>query len=980
MDEIMESRNIIFSSQRKLKEVKGIFSEFQSIVNKISELQNFSNNLTNQQVSVSNKTIDIRANSRPNDSGYLNDPSNDDFENSSTHNQAYNITDACKRYNSSSPDVLRIIDKEHSSKQRPAHNFGAISNENYDDYLDVPRDGNVEKMCELKAVKTIEASHLNPIKKISAASSCNGNGYSMLKVFDVETPIYDNGFSKERLEMVLEANDMFDYRMDSCTSDDMEVDLMNSCTSGDMDVDTEDVTSLSKSVDGGTALVLGSSNAPAMIDVAYVDFIAEPINTSSIVNASNLFADETSVTTLRECSESNKFDNGLIEVDCEDDFNECKTGEFKRYRGCDNSRMFVPTSDAGPKKYNCKYCNVRTQKLERHLRTVHKNEADVRKYLAFPLRSAERRKVILKIQKDGDFKWNNNKELNNGEYAVRRRPNKKFNKKAWDLLTCPGCLGSFSKSYLRRHWNKECSKNAVKDERGLQQLARAVEGRLHAEASQELVDLFARLRESENIRCIRFDWLVICYGNELCLTHSPHYQQSYICGKLRAAGNFLRQAKLISSEITDMSSIFHVRHCNTVVDAIRYMGKFDHKSKRFGSPGTALTMVTLINTIGDLLASEDMKMDDPVKERDVERFLKVFQRDVRTKISKLASITKIENRRHKNDNIPTTEDVNKLSKYLDSERKACFSHLAQEYSYEMWLKLSQLTMVSIMVYNRRRAGEMQNLLTEDFEKREIVANQCGMLSDSIREEAKRKIKSRVMVRNKLGKRAVPILLKHCWDDWLQLLVHNRRNVGIPESNEFLFALPTQTGRIRTNNVCTIMRSFSVACGAENPSSLRGTNLRKHIASSFSTKNLSDNDISNLTDFLGHAEAVHRAFYRINPLAYQVSKMSFLFDSAQGNGSSNEGSEDNSNYSEDEYKSDDEQAPLTPLKLKATHKSAKKNLKRNMDTKRRERHKITPKKTARASKKNITTTKTKKKRSEKHKETNKNMKTSMKTKK
>lgn len=204
---------------------------------------------------------------------------------------------------------------------------------------------------------------------------------------------------------------------------------------------------------------------------------------------------------------------------------------------------------------------------------------------------------------------------------MRRRPNKKFHKNSWDLIPCPKCLGAYSKSYLSRHWNQECAKNPSIGERGVHELGRAVEGRLHPDASQDLVLIFARLRENEHIRYIRFDWLVVCYGNDLCLNNSPHYQQRYICDKLAAAGKVLRASKSISTELTDMSSLFNVKHCNTVIGAIHSMGKFDHKTKRFGSPGTASATVTLINTIGELLLIETMKSDDPEKEKGRGTFL-----------------------------------------------------------------------------------------------------------------------------------------------------------------------------------------------------------------------------------------------------------------------------------------------------------------------------------------------------------------------
>lgn len=57
--------------------------------------------------------------------------------------------------------------------------------------------------------------------------------------------------------------------------------------------------------------------------------------------------------------------------------------EIKRYQGCDNSDMFVPTSDSGVKTYCCIYCLKRYQNLARHLQTVHKKETEVQNFQAF---------------------------------------------------------------------------------------------------------------------------------------------------------------------------------------------------------------------------------------------------------------------------------------------------------------------------------------------------------------------------------------------------------------------------------------------------------------------------------------------------------------------------------------------------------------------------------------------------------------------
>lgn len=91
-----------------------------------------------------------------------------------------------------------------------------------------------------------------------------------------------------------------------------------------------------------------------------------------------------------------------------------------------------------------------------------------------------------------------------------------------------------------------------------------------------------------------------------------------------------------------------------------------------------------------MLINESTKSDDEVKERNAERFLKVFRREVKTKIIKLVNVTKAKNRRLKKINIPTTSDIMKLSQYLDTEREACYRKLTETFSYQDWLGLAQL--------------------------------------------------------------------------------------------------------------------------------------------------------------------------------------------------------------------------------------------------------------------------------------------------
>ena len=53
--------------------------------------------------------------------------------------------------------------------------------------------------------------------------------------------------------------------------------------------------------------------------------------------------------------------------------------------GCDDTKMVVAASGSQTKKLCCPYCLKRfVNKLSRHLETVHRNEADVRRFCSFP--------------------------------------------------------------------------------------------------------------------------------------------------------------------------------------------------------------------------------------------------------------------------------------------------------------------------------------------------------------------------------------------------------------------------------------------------------------------------------------------------------------------------------------------------------------------------------------------------------------------
>jgi len=182
------------------------------------------------------------------------------------------------------------------------------------------------------------------------------------------------------------------------------------------------------------------------------------------------------------------------------------------------------------------------------------------------------------------------------------------------------------------------------------------------------------------------------------------------------------------------------------------------------------------------------------------------------------------------------------------------------------------------------------------------------------------------IRGKKG-RTVPVLLKPGITKCIELLLQYRTTAKVSNKNEYLFALPSpDENQKKVINAGILFVKFSKLCGAHNPDSLRGTNMRKHIASMCIGMNLSDTVIGEVAQFMGHHEKIHREYYRHNTIDREVVQMSQLLKVAQGhvdekmNDSCNESDDDNDdeiigeNDNNDEFylmPNDGEEAEIQP---------------------------------------------------------------------
>jgi len=492
--------------------------------------------------------------------------------------------------------------------------------------------------------------------------------------------------------------------------------------------------------------------------------------------------------------------------------------------------------------------------------------------------------------------------LNNGQLIVCRRPNEKSNKLATDFVACAKCKGFFTKNTIRHH-ARTCFQKNLKKNKCIFVMGRKITARIHPSANEILKNvIFPVMREDEVVRIVRFDELLILFGNKLCTKYKSQHHHDMIRARLRVLGRFFLALKDINKNVENFESLYHPRIYDDCIHAINTVAKYNHEKKMYATPAVAANLCTLIKHIGNLLITECIKREDSEKKKQIKDFLKLLVVDVGTSVNRTVMETQSTQKRHKKVNLPSVEDIKRLYDHLKEKRVQAFMALQQSFSNYHWISLAEVTLTSIHVFNRRRAGEIERVLIEDFNNYEKIhedmySNMYTSLSKKNKEIAEKYI--RFCIKGRLG-RIVPVLLSKDLFESINLILKFRKKAGVATKNPYVFGLlDYNKQRHRYLRACILLRKFSKECNAIQCTTLRGTMLRKHVATYCIQLNLNDTDISDLATFMGHSDKIHKDHYRQPIASRDILKISRYLEAVQGMVNDSNSSIDSNSESDEE---------------------------------------------------------------------------------
>ncbi|XP_016399854.1 uncharacterized protein LOC107732929 [Sinocyclocheilus rhinocerous] len=306
------------------------------------------------------------------------------------------------------------------------------------------------------------------------------------------------------------------------------------------------------------------------------------------------------------------------------------------------------------------------------------------------------------------------------------------------------------------------------------------------------------------------------------------------------------------------------------VKAVKCTCGYDSETDKFMIPSLANKLGNSLVKVSKLLKAQGLISNDKQLVMNASEFQEVHA----NKWNEMISATALRNIREAKCNVPTlmpfTEDVQKLHTFLSQVQDEWFNLLSESPSTKAWMELAKVCLAQIILFNRRREGEVASMPLSAFLSRD-TSDPHEDVDWALSEVEKKLCRhfTRLITRGKHC-RPVPILLTPKMLCSLELLVKQREACGVLKVNAYMFARPDAMTHFRGSDC---LRSFAKVCGAKCPESLTSTRLQKHAATLSTVLNMTDTEMDQLANFLGHDIRIHHEVYRLPEKTLQLAKIS-----------------------------------------------------------------------------------------------------------
>lgn len=522
--------------------------------------------------------------------------------------------------------------------------------------------------------------------------------------------------------------------------------------------------------------------------------------------------------------------------------------------------------------------------IGRHYLSQHSGEHEVARIHALPVKSKERKRQFDLLRLRGNF-YHNEKVLQteSGEIILLRRPQSSSLCDIDDYGPCPQCLGYVSKNDLWRHARYRCiAKDVGKRERNVDGKRNQI--RMESDilmkrfdgASEKLKKtVLGTMKRDEIFGILSHDPLILEYGNQTLRNQAN--RKNLVSQKMRSvAGVVMELRKLEPAGGDYISDFLKPSKFDMIMKAVQTkctsVEVENDSNDAFKFPSVAIKSGHDLVWLARIKRSQAIRHSDATAEEEANRYLQLHQAEWHAKMSSLAAATLNNRKCQKVTILPSTADLKKVSEHTVAQIKSLMKTFDLSHDYRDYRLLQKTTLVRLIIFNKRRPGEMSKLLLSAITERpEWEKCQVAEVSERLNSLEKQLAKrfQLVKIKGKRG-RAVPVIIPPECSKALQVIIDHRQTSGIPQCNPYIFARNTSSSCLDGGECITdVIAELDLEC----PEAIKTTKMRKYAATVSQILSLGTREVEWLADHLGHDVSVHTQYYRLQESTIELCKVS-----------------------------------------------------------------------------------------------------------
>ena len=371
------------------------------------------------------------------------------------------------------------------------------------------------------------------------------------------------------------------------------------------------------------------------------------------------------------------------------------------------------------KRLACTFCGkLFKHRLNKHFKSLHSEVPEIARLL---VKSRKERAIGYELLGNRGAFDHNVKVLSDGvgELIIKKRSSKRMHPKAY--LPCMYCLGFFIDKELWRHCAKCKFKTKGQDSKlsvivqGRLLLAGAVESGLSEAHDDELLPVLESMHHDDIYDAVVRDKLICKYGT-IMIRKLGIARKNDISQRIRQ----LARVKLVSGKFSQLEDLMTGKNFDAVVNATNRLCNFRVTSsgkKEYGIPSMAVRLGHLLLKCSQIKRGMALREDNDDKRISAENYVFLHQTEWTDRVSSIALATLKRNKFEKPQVLPLTDDLVKFRTYLNESIEKLSKELLLNPSPFSWKSLAEVVLCRLVIFNKRRSGEMAKLLVQNYTKR-----------------------------------------------------------------------------------------------------------------------------------------------------------------------------------------------------------------------------------------------------------------------